>query len=115
MPRERLPDQERLRDEAARVREDQERDRGERWHARVRRAVEKVRGPLVTTDFVLAEADFLILRRLGAKARAGVLTDTVLMAVAERLYPAPDLTLDRRHFAPFRTRTGRALDLLPGA
>jgi len=41
------------------------------------------------------------------------LTDTALMAVAERLGPAPVLTLDRRRFAPFRTKRRGALRLLP--
>lgn len=40
------------------------------------------------------------------------LTDSALMAVAERL-GARVLTLDRRHFPLFRTRRGRPLALLP--
>jgi hypothetical protein len=62
------------------------------------------------TDADLARAQAIVERyedqRLG-------LTDAALMAVAERLRPAPVLTLDRRHFAPFRDRHGRPLSLLP--
>jgi predicted nucleic acid-binding protein len=43
-------------------------DRGEREHSRVLQAIETERGPLVVTDWVLAEADYLILRRLGRSA-----------------------------------------------
>jgi len=35
------------------------------------------------------------------------------MAIAERLDVRCVLTLDRRHFAPFKDRRGRALALLP--
>ena len=122
-------------------------DSGEPAHGACRSALAEVGGPLVTTDLVLAETDFLVLRRLGAAAErafldqivAGAvarepvraedverareivgayadqdfgLTDSTLMAVAERL-ETPVLTLDRRHFGVFRTRTGRALDLRP--
>lgn len=122
-------------------------DRGEREHGRARAAVGRHKGPLVVTDFVLAEADYLLLRRLGpAAARAFIeqvldgvflrepvtdadlrqaraiaarypdqelgLTDATLMALAERLTRRV-LTLDRRHFAIFRDRHGRPLDLLP--
>lgn len=41
------------------------------------------------------------------------LTDSALMAIAERLAPSKVLTLDRKHFAPFRTLKGEPLDLLP--
>jgi len=41
------------------------------------------------------------------------LTDAALMAIAERLELGRVLTLDRRHFTPFRTRKGEPLDLLP--
>lgn len=99
-------------------------------------------------DFVLAETDYLVLRRLGRRAereflaqvRQGAvlreavtdadlgraseiierfadqelgLTDASVMAVAERLDLLRVLTLDRRHFTPFRDRRGRALELLP--
>ena len=40
------------------------------------------------------------------------LTDACLMAVAERLSRRV-LTLDRRHFEPFRTKKGNPLELLP--
>jgi predicted nucleic acid-binding protein len=43
-------------------------DAGEAEHARVHEALEGDSGPLVTTDFVLAETDYLILRRLGDEA-----------------------------------------------
>jgi predicted nucleic acid-binding protein len=41
------------------------------------------------------------------------LTDAALMAIAERLGALRVLTLDLRHFARFRDRKGRALELLP--
>jgi predicted nucleic acid-binding protein len=123
-------------------------DSGEKEHARAVAAVEVDPGPLVTIDFVLAETDFLVLKRLGSKAeRAFIsqlisgaiqreavtpddlvralaisrrfhdqnlgLTDAAVMALTERLETRKVLTLDRRHFAPFRDRRGRALDLLP--
>jgi predicted nucleic acid-binding protein len=122
-------------------------DAGEPEHERVRDAIEDDAGPLLAIDFVLAETDYLVLRRLGAEAERGFvaqvksgaihrepvtsadidraseileryadqelgLTDASVMAVAERL-DAPVLTLDRRHFSPFRDRRGRALALLP--
>jgi len=123
-------------------------DRGEREHRRVHRALAGRPEPLVVIDFVLAEADYLLLRRLGREAERrfvaqileGVflrepvteadlrraaetarhfhdqdigLTDASVMAVAERLGTRRVLTLDRRHFASFRTRKGLPLDLLP--
>jgi predicted nucleic acid-binding protein len=48
-------------------------DAGEPSHARVREVVARERGPLVTTDLVLAELDFLVLRRLGGKAERAFL------------------------------------------
>lgn len=124
-------------------------DRGEPDHARAMRAIAAHRGPLVAIDFVLAETDYLVLRRLGRRAERnfvdqllqGVflreplaeadlrrareialrfgdqdigLTDAAVMAVAERLGTSRVLTLDLRHFAPFRDRRGRPLELLPG-
>jgi hypothetical protein len=123
-------------------------DRGEREHERVHGALTDSAEPLVTIDLVVAEADYLILTRLGRAAERefvqqlldGVflreplsdgdlrraheiadrfhdqdlgLTDASLMAVAERLRARGVLTLDRRHFAPFRDRRGWPLDLLP--
>jgi len=123
-------------------------DRGEPEHIRTHGALAKERGPLVVTDLVLAEADFLVLKRLGPTAERefiaqiveGVflrepvtqadierameiadqfadqrfgLTDATLMALSERLGVRRVLTLDRRHFALFRTRDGKALELLP--
>lgn len=122
-------------------------DEGEPDHARVREAVGEARGPRVTIDYVLAEIDYLLVKRLGLAAeqkflgqvQGGALlrepvgnadfdraieiaraygdlelglTDAAVMAVAERLQ-APVLTLDRRHFTPFRDRRGRPLALLP--
>ena len=43
-------------------------DRGEPEHARVTTALRRERGPLMVTDLVLAEADFLVLKRLGGAA-----------------------------------------------
>ena len=123
-------------------------DEGEPEHDRVRRCVEAERGPLVTVDLVLAETDFLVLKRLGREGERAFLaqllhgallreavtdgdleraatiieqyadqdiglTDATLMAVAERLDCLRVLTLDRRHFAPFRDHRGRAIEILP--
>ncbi len=41
------------------------------------------------------------------------LTDAALMAVAERLEVRKVLTLDHRHFGPFRDRKGPSFELLP--
>jgi hypothetical protein len=123
-------------------------DSGEREHRRALRSVEADPGPLITTDLVIAETDYLVLKRLGTKAErafvtqlvAGAiqretvtrddlvraqaisrrfadqglgLTDSTLMALTERLETRKVLTLDRRHFAPFRDLRGRALEVLP--
>ena len=123
-------------------------DAGETEHTRVRACVAEDAGPLVTLDSVLAETDYLVLRRLGRRAERNFLTqlmegvllrervtdedliraaeiieqfsdqalgltDAAIMAVSERLETLRVLTLDRRHFTPFRDRKGRALDLLP--
>lgn len=124
-------------------------DEGEPEHDRARLCVEAERGPLVTVDFVLAETDYLILKRLGRDAERAFLaqlldgailrevvtngdleraasvierysdqgiglTDATVMAIAERLDSLRVLTLDRRHFAAFRDRRGRAIEVLPG-
>lgn len=123
-------------------------DTGEPEHAKARASLAERTGPLLTTDFVLAETDYLILKRLGARAEQRFmaqvldgslarepvrdedfrrateiieryadaeigLTDSTLMAVTERLGLPAVLTLDRRHFAPFRDRRGRPFVLLP--
>jgi predicted nucleic acid-binding protein len=123
-------------------------DAGEKEHKRAAAVLEGDPGPFVTIDFVLAETDYLILRRLGAAAEraflaqviAGAilreevgtadlrrarsiaehyqdhdlgLTDAALMAVCERLDSRRVLTLDHHHFAIFRDRRGRPLQLLP--
>ena len=123
-------------------------DAGEPDHERVSELLGRDSRPLVVTDFVLAEVDYLVLRRLGAAAERALveqvlegiltrepvsdadlrraleigaryadcglgLTDTTLMAVAERMRLRQVLTLDRRHFSVFRDRRGRALELLP--
>ena len=122
-------------------------DAGEPTH---RQALAAISGkhPLMVTDLILAETDYLVLKRLGVKAEQELLdqilegaflrepisvddlrrareivkryadaavglTDATAMAVAERLSIEEVLTLDRRHFSPFRTRKGRALELLP--
>ena len=123
-------------------------DRGERAHRAAKKVVEGDVGPLLVTDFVLAEVDYLILKRLGSKAQQAFvsqllegaltrepvtdadmeraieigrqfraheigLTDSTLMAVAERLDIRRILTLDRRHFTLFRDKKGRVFELLP--
>lgn len=57
-------------------------DSGEPSHRACRDAVAAVGGPLVTTDLVLAETDFLVLRRLGAAAERAFLDQVVAGAVA---------------------------------
>jgi hypothetical protein len=52
-------------------------DRGEPEHARVTAALRHERGPLVVTDLVLAEADFLILKRLGRAAEGEFVAQVV--------------------------------------
>lgn len=123
-------------------------DEGEPDHEATMAILDAARGPLLVIDFVLAEVDYLVLQRLGAKAEADFLsqltggafvrepvtasdleraraiaeayadqaiglTNASMMAVAERLAGCQVLTLDRRHFAPFRDRRGRPLRLLP--
>jgi uncharacterized protein len=48
-------------------------DRGEPEHTRAMAAVEKDGGPLILLDMVLAETDYLILRRLGREAERAFL------------------------------------------
>ena len=55
-------------------------DAGEPDHERTRAAIAADQGPLVITDFVLAELDFLVLKRLGAEAEMALL-DQVLEGV----------------------------------
>jgi hypothetical protein len=109
--------------------------------------IDEATAPRLTIDYVLAETDYLLLKRLGSEAERRFLaqvadgavlrepvsaadfvraieiaeayadlelgiTDASLMAVAERL-DSSVLTLDRRHFAAFRDKRGRALTLLP--
>jgi uncharacterized protein len=123
-------------------------DSGEREHRQAVAAVEVDGGPLVTIDLVLAETDYLVLKRLGKAAERALvaqlisgaiqresvtqadlkralailrrfddqglgLTDAAVMALTERLETRKVLTLDRRHFGPFRDRRGLALELLP--
>jgi predicted nucleic acid-binding protein len=48
-------------------------DRGEPTHKRVQKAISQEEGPLILVDLVLAELDYLILSRLGAKAERAFL------------------------------------------
>ena len=52
-------------------------DRGEPMHGAAHDAVAGARGPLVVTDFVLAETDYLVLRRLGRRAEAAFIAQLV--------------------------------------
>jgi len=52
-------------------------DRGEREHSRVRRALDSAPGPLLVLDLVLAETDFLVLKRLGRKAERAFLDQLI--------------------------------------
>lgn len=123
-------------------------DAGEAKHELTRRALQQRAERRVTTDWVLAELDYLILHRLGtaaeqrflalvlqgAVAREPVsdadlrkaqsilthyadqelgLTDATLLAVGERLEATAIVTLDHRHFAPYRMAGGAAFSLLP--
>lgn len=76
-------------------------DRAEPRHAAVASLLKNERGPLLTTEFVVAEADYLILRRLGVDAELAFLNDlaaatfTTACLTVEELGLARDLA--RRH------------------
>jgi predicted nucleic acid-binding protein len=123
-------------------------DRGEPEHRRAHAAVKRARGPLILTDFVFTEVDYLVGKRLGRKAELAFVdqviggaflrepveptdlrrareillryaehdlgvTDATLMALCDRLGTHEVLTLDHRHFAPYRSPRGEGLRLLP--
>ncbi len=52
-------------------------DAGEREHGRVKQVVAATVGPLVVTDFVLAELDFLVLKRLGIAAEKELIAQLI--------------------------------------
>ena len=58
-------------------------DRGESAHRAVNKALAGEHGPLLVTDFVLAEVDYLILKRLGAQAEQAFV-DQILEGVLTR-------------------------------
>ncbi len=123
-------------------------DQGEPDHSRMQQTLSAYASRRFTTDLVLAEVDYLILKRLGVEAEQAFiaqilsgairreplknedfenarvliakyadhalgLTDCTLISLAERLGALEVLTLDRKHFAMFRTRGGKAFNLLP--
>jgi uncharacterized protein len=122
-------------------------DRGEPDHKALQSLTGSRPGPRIVTDFVLAEVDYLILKRLGARAERALvdqvlegvflrerlsaddfrrasavltryreqafgLTDATTMVLADRLR-VPVATLDRRHFALYRDRRGKPLEIVP--
>ncbi|MBI3185340.1 MAG: PIN domain-containing protein [Myxococcales bacterium] len=66
-------------------------DRGERHHRAVLRLLQAEARPLVTIDFVLAEVDFLVLRRLGENAQRGFVRQVVEGAIVREAVSAEDL------------------------
>ncbi len=66
-------------------------DSGEPTHEACRAAAADARGPIVTTDLVLAETDFLVLRRLGAAAALAFLDQVVAGAVGREPVRDDDL------------------------
>lgn len=71
-------------------------DEGEPAHASCATAVASLRGPLLTSDFVLAETDFLIERRLGGPAARAFLDQVVTGAILREAVEAKDLDRARR-------------------
>jgi len=115
-------------------------------HARCREVLERRDLDLVVPALVVAEAAYLVGRRLGPVVEAAFVrgltdleveapaleewpfiadlverygdfplgtTDASVLALAERLDTSLIVTLDRRHFAAVRTRTGGSFELLP--
>ena len=79
-------------------------DAGDPGHAAVRAVLEAEQEPLVTTELALAEADYLILDRLGPEAEAAFLEDLV-----EATYVVE--CLDRGGLAEARDLIARYRDL----
>ena len=67
-------------------------DEGEPDHAAVTKLVKREPGPLLVTDFVLAETDFLVLDRLGARAERDFLAQLSVGALLREPITANDLT-----------------------
>ena len=70
-------------------------DEGEPRHAEAQAAVEGDRGPLLTTDLVLAETDDLVRRRLGAGAARAFRDQLFEGALAREPVGNPDLARTR--------------------
>jgi predicted nucleic acid-binding protein len=66
-------------------------DRGERDHRAVRRLVAAEPGPLVVTDFVLAEVDYMVLTRLGRSAERAFIRQLVEGVLFREPVSDPDL------------------------
>jgi len=56
-------------------------DRGERDHANAHQALNQHKGTRYTTDFVLAEVDYLILKRLGVQAERAFIAQILSGAI----------------------------------
>jgi uncharacterized protein len=69
-------------------------DRSETRHDSVRQVIEGARRPLVTSQIVLAEVDYLLLTRGGVDVESAFLAD-----VAAGAYSAECLTADELHLA----------------
>ena len=68
-------------------------DRGERRHADVRRIVESARQPLVTSQIVLAEVDYLLLTRGGVDVESAFLADVAAGAYSAECLSPEELRL----------------------
>jgi predicted nucleic acid-binding protein len=68
-------------------------DSGEPDHTRCQAVATAAGGPLITTDLVLAEADFLVVRRLGVAAERAFLDQVIAGAVARE--PVRDEDFER--------------------
>jgi predicted nucleic acid-binding protein len=100
-------------------------DADDQDHSRCLRVMERADLELVVPALVVAEATYLIGRRLGPAVEAAFLrsleavavplggTDASVAALAERLDTGLIITLDRRHFSAIKTPSGRTFRLLP--
>lgn len=65
-------------------------DGGERAHEDVKRVIDEATGPRLTTDYVLAETDYLLLKRLGSEAERSFLAQIADGAVLREPVSAED-------------------------
>ena len=115
-------------------------DAGQRQHELARQVLEDDSGPLLLSPFVLAELDYLLLGRVGARAERALLdevaagaydlvpfgpgevaeaepriglADASVAVIAAAAKTTRVLTLDERHFRALRPLWGEAFTLLP--